>query len=93
MKVFPRKNRTSKILREYSDDAIAVIAMAGKFPQADNIDEYWNNLKAGKECIHQFSDKELLKHNRNINYKNYVKARAILNGIDKFDEHFLKMSL
>ena len=30
---------------------IAVIGMAGKFPKAENIIEYWENLKSGKDCI------------------------------------------
>ena len=30
---------------------IAVIGMACKFPGSKNIDEYWSNLKEGKESI------------------------------------------
>jgi acyl transferase domain-containing protein len=34
-----------------SNDDIAVIGMAGKFPMADNLEEFWENLKNGKDCI------------------------------------------
>lgn len=33
---------------------IAVIGMAGKFPLADNLDEFWDNLRSGKVCIGDF---------------------------------------
>jgi hypothetical protein len=32
----------------YPKDAIAIIGMAGRFPGADNVEEYWNLLTAGK---------------------------------------------
>ncbi|MGP3748395.1 phosphopantetheine-binding protein [Bacillus sp. 3A_MP1] len=34
-----------------SNDSIAIIGMAGRFPGAKNIDEFWHNLKNGKESI------------------------------------------
>ena len=30
---------------------IAIIGLAGSFPGAKNIDEFWNNLQNGKESI------------------------------------------
>ncbi|HXH41802.1 MAG TPA: polyketide synthase, partial [Thermoanaerobaculia bacterium] len=33
--------------------AIAVVGMAGQFPQARNLDEFWQNLAEGKNCITQ----------------------------------------
>ncbi|MCP4155419.1 MAG: hypothetical protein GY757_47285, partial [bacterium] len=38
---------------------IAVIGMAGRFPGARNIHEFWDNLKNGKEGITFFSTAEL----------------------------------
>ena len=32
-------------------ERIAVIGMAGQFPQARNLEEYWKNLAEGKNCI------------------------------------------
>ncbi|MCP5005949.1 MAG: polyketide synthase of type I, partial [Planctomycetes bacterium] len=31
--------------------SIAVIGMAGKFPQSGDIEEFWQNIKSGKDCI------------------------------------------
>ncbi len=70
---------------------IAVIGMAGKFPKADNLEKYWNNLKEGKDCITFFSDDELcLSKDEEILKKNpcYVKAKGYLEGKEYFDEKF-----
>lgn len=32
-------------------DEIAIIGMAGIYPQADDLDEFWENLLAGKDCV------------------------------------------
>ena len=32
-------------------DAIAVIGMAGQFPQARTVDEFWRNIAEGRNCI------------------------------------------
>ncbi|MBP0454655.1 SDR family NAD(P)-dependent oxidoreductase [Kitasatospora sp. RG8] len=32
-------------------DAIAIVGMSGRFPQAANLDEYWQNLAAGRDCV------------------------------------------
>ncbi|MEV6074719.1 SDR family NAD(P)-dependent oxidoreductase [Streptomyces sp. NPDC052069] len=33
------------------DEAIAIIGMSGRYPQAENTDEFWENLKAGRDSI------------------------------------------
>ncbi|MES2939420.1 MAG: amino acid adenylation domain-containing protein [Pseudomonadota bacterium] len=30
---------------------IAIIGMAGRYPQAADLDAFWNNLRAGKDCV------------------------------------------
>ncbi len=32
-------------------DAIAIVGIAGRFPQAYDLDAFWDNLQAGKDCI------------------------------------------
>ncbi|HET8773434.1 MAG TPA: SDR family NAD(P)-dependent oxidoreductase [Thermoanaerobaculia bacterium] len=34
-----------------ASQAIAVIGMAGRFPRARNLDEFWENIAAGRDCI------------------------------------------
>ena len=74
---------------------IAVIGMACRYPGANSINEYWNNLLEGKDTIKRFTDEELspfefqfdeLKDN-----PGFVKARGILDNVDKFDAEFFSM--
>ncbi|MBC6430915.1 SDR family oxidoreductase [Nostoc sp. HG1] len=75
---------------------IAIIGIAGRFPQAKNIDEFWQNLQNGAESISFFSDEELLStgiySQQNISNPNLIKARAVLDDIELFDAEFFGFS-
>ncbi|MEH2162310.1 MAG: beta-ketoacyl synthase N-terminal-like domain-containing protein [Nostoc sp.] len=74
---------------------IAIIGMAGRFPGAKNVDEYWQNLCAGRECISFFSDEELLALGVDealVNNPSYVKAGAPISDIEMFDASFFGFS-
>jgi acyl transferase domain-containing protein len=71
--------------------AVAIIGMAGRFPGAANINEFWSNLCAGVDSISRFTedeleaagvDRELLKD------PHYVRAKGIIEDIEKFDAEF-----
>ncbi len=70
---------------------IAVVGMAGRFPGARNLDEFWHNLAAGVESITRFSDEELLQSGVSaacLSNSNYVKAAPILEDPGQFDADF-----
>ncbi len=70
---------------------IAVIGMAGRFPGATNLDQFWQNLSDGVESIKFFTDEELLAKGvdaETLNDPNYVKAEAVLDDIELFDASF-----
>ena len=71
---------------------IAVIGMAGRFPAAGNINEYWENIKNGVECIQFFSDQELDQGGVSAeiyNRPDFVKSNGgILEGAAYFDADF-----
>lgn len=72
-------------------DGIAIIGMAGRFPGAANVDEFWENLKNGVESITLFSDEELSAEGVSstlLDNPDYVKAGAILQDIELFDASF-----
>ena len=74
-----------------SIEAIAIIGMAGRFPGAKNIDEFWQNLRDGVESISWFTDEELIAAGIDSNVlakPDYVKAGATLENIDLFDASF-----
>ncbi|HVA69272.1 MAG TPA: amino acid adenylation domain-containing protein [Candidatus Binataceae bacterium] len=72
---------------------IAIIGMAGRFPGARNIREFWDNLAAGRESITRFSVDELEVRDRDrlAAMPNYVRARAVMHDADKFDAAFFEM--
>lgn len=70
---------------------IAVIGMAGAFPNATSIDEFWQNLVSGQDCIDVFTDEELLDAGVEpslLDNPNYVRAKGVFPDIDKFDSDF-----
>jgi FkbM family methyltransferase len=72
-------------------EGIAVIGMAGRFPGAKTIDEFWHNLKAGVESIFALTDEAVLTSGidpERLTNPNYVKAGAIVDEIDLFDAAF-----
>jgi len=65
--------------------------MAGQFPGAGNIDEFWENLKNGTETISFFSPEELEAEGIDpmmLDDPNYVRARGVLENIEYFDAAF-----
>jgi len=70
---------------------IAIIGMAGRFPGAKNIEEFWQNLRNGVESITTFTNEELIADGIDpdlLNNPNYVKAGAVLEDIELFDAEF-----
>jgi amino acid adenylation domain-containing protein len=70
---------------------IAIIGISCRFPGAKNIEEFWNNLKEGKETISFFLDEELLNAGVDpglLNNPNFVNAASIISNKEFFDAHF-----
>ncbi len=82
------------LIKNYEGDPenhIAVVGMAGRFPEADTLEEFWKNLKEGRESITFFTQEELVKGNiekRLIENPRYVGADAVIKDMDKFDAEF-----
>jgi amino acid adenylation domain-containing protein len=71
---------------------IAVIGIAGRFPAARNIQEYWENIKNGIECIPFYSEEELEKAGvspQDYKRPDYIKSTGgIIEGVEYFDADF-----
>ena len=64
---------------------IAIVGMAGRFPSAASVDEYWQNLVEGKQSSTDLSDEELRLSgvpDALINDPNFVKKSYIVDSID-----------
>src|ERR1700741_3668457 len=70
---------------------IAIVGMAGRFPGARNIDEFWANLRDGVETISFYTAEELLAagvDRETLADKHYVRAGSILADVELFDASF-----
>ena len=76
------------------NEGVAIVGMAGRFPGARDINEFWQNLIAGRECISCFTPEQLdasvpadlRAHPR------YVRARGVMADADRFDPAFFGIS-
>ncbi len=83
------------MLEDAQRTAIAIVGMAGRFPGARDIEEFWQNLLAGTSSISAFDDAELLAAGvpeNDIRNANYVKASPIIDGIELLDAAFFGIS-
>jgi acyl transferase domain-containing protein len=70
---------------------IAIIGMAGRFPGAATIAEFWRNLREGLESISFFTEQEMessVIDRAATADPHYVRARAVLEGVELFDAGF-----
>lgn len=76
------------------NEAIAVIGMEARFPGAATVEQYWNNLQAGRECLSRFdaSDLDPSIPERLRNNPAYVPVRGVLGDADRFDAAFFGIS-
>jgi acyl transferase domain-containing protein len=70
-------------------DAIAIIGLAGRFPGAPTLVEFWRNLAGGVESITFFSDADFPGAPQALlDHPHFVKARGVLDDIELFDAGF-----
>ncbi len=70
---------------------VAVIGMSGRFPGADSVNEFWENLKNGVESISFFTREEMEADGVNkqrLDAVGFVNAKGILENVEYFDSAF-----
>ncbi|XXT21477.1 SDR family NAD(P)-dependent oxidoreductase [Sorangium sp. So ce429] len=83
--------------RETAALDIAIIGVAGRYPQARNVQEYWANLAAGKDCITEIPATRW-DHGQHYDPqkgklgKTYSKWGGFIDGVDEFDPLFFNIS-
>ncbi len=79
------------------NDDIAIIGISGRYPMADNLDEFWENLKSGKDCISEIPE-ERWDHSLYFDPDKdkpgviYTKWGGFIRDVDKFDPLFFNIS-
>jgi acyl transferase domain-containing protein/acyl carrier protein len=92
-----RGGRTTTNSQAHSDDKIAIVGMSGRYPQANNLKQYWENLAEGKNSIvevpasrwdvNRYYDPDRVKKD-----KTNSKWLGALDDIDCFDPLFFRIS-
>ncbi|HEY0139907.1 MAG TPA: SDR family NAD(P)-dependent oxidoreductase [Thermoanaerobaculia bacterium] len=76
---------------------IAIVGLAGRYPQAKNLQEFWRNLQGGRDCITEVPsgrwDHDLyFDPDPNKPGKSYSKWGGFIDDVDKFDPLFFNIS-
>lgn len=70
---------------------IAIIGLAGRFPGANDPEEFWRNIAEGRDSITRFTDEQLLREGvtrDEFDDIHYVRAAGVLGNIKNFDADF-----
>ena len=86
---------SEQALQSYPPQAIAIVGLAGRFPDARNLDDFWRNIRAGRESLETFSDAELDAAGVPAGVRNderLVRKGTVLEGAELFDARFFGIS-
>ncbi|MGW7276269.1 SDR family NAD(P)-dependent oxidoreductase [Streptomyces sp. NPDC054864] len=88
----PRPGDTEPAPRAVTD--IAIIGVSGRYPQAPDLDVFWQNLRSGRDCITEVPV-DRWDHRRNAAAEGSSSGKwgGFLDGIDRFDPLFFQISL
>ncbi|MBO0856872.1 MAG: SDR family NAD(P)-dependent oxidoreductase [Chloracidobacterium sp.] len=78
---------------------IAIIGVAGRYPSAENLEEFWRNLRSGRDCITEIPAERWdcgkiydPDPGQSAQGKIYSRWGGFLDGVDKFDPLFFGVS-
>lgn len=89
--VQPARRYRRRAGRKGDHDAVAIIGLSCRFPDAPNPRAFWKNLCAGRESVRQFSDSEMLRAGGDLANRgkpNFVDSGVVLDDLDQFDAGF-----
>ena len=77
--------------------AIAVIGMSGRFPQAADLEAFWDNIRNGRDCITEVPPErwDIAAHydpDPQAPGKSYCKWMGAIDGVDRFDPAFFNIT-
>ncbi|MEV6412253.1 amino acid adenylation domain-containing protein [Kribbella sp. NPDC051718] len=75
-------------------EPVAVVGLAGRFPGASSVDEFWENLLGGVESVRRFSDEELKEAGGSDAFgeEELVAVSGALDDVELFDAAFFGLS-
>ncbi|SYX83878.1 SDR family NAD(P)-dependent oxidoreductase [Paenibacillus alvei] len=74
---------------------IAIIGLAGRYPQAETLAEFWDNIRSGKDCVEEIPenrfDHSRYYHPDKKRGKLYSKWGSFLQDVEAFDPMFFNI--
>ena len=97
------ENSTQEVSYSFNEeeghtDDIAIIGMGGRFPGADNLSVFWNNLREGRNFVGDLSDNRLALITEYLHLQGHdisnleVRRMGYLKHVETFDYEFFKIS-
>ncbi|QHC23841.1 SDR family NAD(P)-dependent oxidoreductase [Streptomyces sp. GS7] len=75
------------------DGAVAIIGAAGRFPGADDLDTFWQRLRAGDDLIADYpGDRFDGPYADVVARADFPKFAGLIEGVDRFDADFFHLS-
>ena len=79
-------------------DPIAIVGMSGRFPDADDVDAFWRNLRDGRDSVGEpprdrgWLIEDVFDPKPQVRGKTYSRHGGFLRNIDKFDPLFFEIA-
>ncbi len=97
LQLLKKSGKTEAFSIAKNSEKIAIIGISGRYPMADNLEEFWENLKSGKDCIteipeERWSSTEFYNPDRGQKGTSYSKWGGFIKGVEDFDSLFFNIS-
>lgn len=94
---FALQHNEPQTKKERGTSDIAIIGVSGRYPLSGNVQEFWQNLRDGRDCITEIPrdrwDYNLyFDEDKTRPGKTYSKWGGFLEGVDRFDPLFFNIS-
>ncbi|MFF4614081.1 SDR family NAD(P)-dependent oxidoreductase [Streptomyces albidoflavus] len=76
---------------------IAVIGLSGRYPEARDVREFWDNLRAGRDCVVEVPEdrwdwRQYYEQDRTVPGRHYSKWGGFIGEVDRFDPLFFNIA-
>ncbi|WP_238553333.1 SDR family NAD(P)-dependent oxidoreductase [Dickeya sp. DW 0440] len=78
------------------DDDIAIVGIAGRYPEAENLEQFWSNLAQGRDCVIEIPperwNERWFQAGAATPGKSYSRWGGFLSGVERFDFRYFNIS-
>ncbi len=83
------------LMSQFDSEPIAVIGMALRVPGANSLEQFWENIINGKDCLSRPTAKELRIagiDRSQLADPHFIRTKPLLDNVDEFDSAFFDMA-